>query len=377
MKKILYLTRLNPYDLKAWSGTNYFIFKILKKNFNVISVGPLSNRIRYLFLFKKFFYSIFKVKFDIDRPILVAKDFAKQIEKKINNIYYDAVVTSDTYLVSFLKTRKPIFIFTDMDFATYYNHYFSNSKISKKTLLEGNFCENLSLKKSKKIILTSDWAIRSCSSFYKIEKKKFIKLPFGANILKLPITKNILKNIRTKSQKVCNLISVGVHWERKGMDKAAELVAMMNKKGLSSKLFIVGAKVPHNYSTPKNVIILNFLDKNKDMEEFNKLLNKMHFHVLFSKAEGFGVVNSEASAFGLYTVTHNIGGISGAIADNINGFKFSINGNVEVISNHLINIFKNHKKFLKKSYSSREYYEKKLHWNIIGEKLKKIINKNS
>ncbi len=201
-------------------------------------------------------------------------------------------------------------------------------------------------------------------------------MPFGANILKLPITKNILKNIRTKSQKVCNLISVGVHWERKGMDKAAELVAMMNKKGLSSKLFIVGAKVPHNYSTPKNVIILNFLDKNKDMEEFYKLLNKMHFHVLFSKAEGFGVVNSEASAFGLYTVTHNIGGISGAIADNINGFKFSINDNVEVISNHLINIFKNHKKFLKKSYSSREYYEKKLHWNIIGEKLKKIINKN-
>ena len=377
MKKILYLTRLNPYDLKAWSGTNYFIFKILKKNFNVISVGPLSNRIRYLFLFKKFFYSIFKVKFDIDRPILVAKDFAKQIEKKINNIHYDAVVTSDTYLVSFLKTRKPIFIFTDMDFATYYNHYFSNSKISKKTLLEGNFCENLSLKKSKKIILTSDWAIRSCSSFYNIEKKNFIKLPFGANLLKIPIKKEILKNIRTKNQKVCNLVSVGVHWERKGMDKATELVAMMNKKGLPSKLFIVGAKVPHNYSTPKNVIILNFLDKNKDMEEFYKLLNKMHFHVLFSKAEGFGVVNSEASAFGLYTATHNIGGISGAIADNLNGFKFSINEDVEVISNHLINIFKNKKKFLKKSYSSREYYEKKLHWNIIGEKLKKIINKNS
>jgi glycosyltransferase involved in cell wall biosynthesis len=112
------------------------------------------------------------------------------------------------------------------------------------------------------------------------------------------------------------------------------------------------------------------------MEEFYKLLNKMHFHVLFSKAEGFGVVNSEASAFGLYTITHNIGGIPGAIADNINGFKFSIKDDVEAISNHLINIFKNHKKFLKKSYSSSQYYEKILHWNITGEKLKKIINKS-
>lgn len=376
MKKILYLTRLNPNDLKAWSGINYFIFKILKKHFDVISVGPLSNRVRYLFLLKRFFYSFFKIKFDIDRPILVAKDFAQQIEKKIKNIHYDAVVTSDTYLVSFLKTSKPIFIFTDMDFATYYNHYFSNLNISKKTLLDGNFCENLSLKKSRKIILTSDWAIRSCSRFYKIPKKKFIKLPFGANLLKLPIKKKLFKNIRIKSQKICNLISIGVHWERKGMDKAVELVTKMNEKGLSSKLFIVGAKVPNNYSIPKNVIILNFLDKNEDMEEFYKLLNKMHFHVLFSKAEGFGVVNSEASAFGLYTITHNIGGIPGAIADNINGFKFSIKDDVEAISNHLINIFKNHKKFLKKSYSSRQYYEKILHWNITGEKLKKIINKS-
>jgi hypothetical protein len=59
-----------------------------------------------------------------------------------------------------------------------------------------------------------------------------------------------------------------------------------------------------------------------------------------------------------------------------NAFKFSIKDDLDVISNHLINIFKNHKKFLKKSHSSRIYYEKMLDWNITGNKLKKIINKN-
>ena len=150
----------------------------------------------------------------------------------------------------------------------------------------------------------------------------------------------------------------------------------MNEKGQITKLFIVGAKAPNNYIFDKNVYILNFLDKNKDQKKFYKLLSKIHFHVLFSKAEGFGVVNSEASAFGIYTVAYNVGGISGAIKNNVNGRLFSLTENVEIISNYLINIFRNHKKFLKKSYSSRAYYDKMLNWDIIGIKLRKIITKN-
>ena len=54
-KKILFLTRLDPENIKSWSGLNYYILRLLKKNFDVITVGPLSNRIRYIFLIKKFF----------------------------------------------------------------------------------------------------------------------------------------------------------------------------------------------------------------------------------------------------------------------------------------------------------------------------------
>jgi hypothetical protein len=82
-KKILFLTRLDPENIKSWSGLNYYMLRLLKKNFDVIIVGPLSNKIRYIFLIKKIFFSAFGIKFDIDRPILVAKNFAKQIKKKI------------------------------------------------------------------------------------------------------------------------------------------------------------------------------------------------------------------------------------------------------------------------------------------------------
>lgn len=55
-KKILFLTRLDPEKIKSWSGLNYYMLRLLKKNFHVITVGPLSNRIRYIFLIKKFFF---------------------------------------------------------------------------------------------------------------------------------------------------------------------------------------------------------------------------------------------------------------------------------------------------------------------------------
>ena len=85
-KKILYLTRLNPYDLRSWSGLSYFILKSLKKNYKIVTIGPLSNRIRGIYVLKRLFFSLFNIKFDIDRPKLVSKDFARQIEKKISNI---------------------------------------------------------------------------------------------------------------------------------------------------------------------------------------------------------------------------------------------------------------------------------------------------
>jgi hypothetical protein len=59
MKKILYLTRLDPYSLKSWSGTNFFLLKALKNNFKVINIGPLSNRVRFFFLIKKLFFFFF------------------------------------------------------------------------------------------------------------------------------------------------------------------------------------------------------------------------------------------------------------------------------------------------------------------------------
>ena len=127
------------------------------------------------------------------------------------------------------------------------------------------------------------------------------------------------------------------------MNKAIKLTQKMNELGQKTNLFIIGAKPPKDIILPKNIKLIKFLDKNKNNQEFNKILFNSHFHLLFSNTEAFGVVNCEASAYGLYTITHDLGGIEGAIFNNKNGFRFSKNEPIEKISKYLINIFRNKK----------------------------------
>jgi glycosyltransferase involved in cell wall biosynthesis len=375
-KTILYLTRLDPYNLRSWSGLSYFILKTLQKNFNVITVGPLSNRIRYFYVLIRFFYSIFDIKFDIDRPIKVARDFARQIEKKISDKNYDAILTSEPYLVSFLRTKKPIFIYTDFLFSTLYLDYYKNVKVCSETLLEGNYCELTSLKKSKKILLTSQYAINHAANYYKIKKSSFSYLPFGANFNLIPNKNKIIQTIKNKQFEICNLISSGVDWNRKGMDKAIEVVNRINENGIRAKLYIVGTKHKKNKNISMNVTCIKFLDKNnlRDQKIYSKLLCKSHFNILFSKAEAFGLVNIEASAFGLYTITNNIGGISGSVKNNLNGYRFDPKTNSSSIADYIIKIFSNKNNYINKSLSSRDVYDKEFNWDVIAKKLKKIIN---
>ena len=63
------------------------------------------------------------------------------------------------------------------------------------------------------------------------------------------------------------------------------------------------------------------------------------------------------------------------VSNGINGRRFDPqNDDLDKISDYIINIFNDKKKFIRKSLLSRNQYDKKLNWDVIGDKLIKIIN---
>ena len=169
--KIAYITIHNPFDYKSYIRLNFNIYKCLKQSGNNVEcIGPLNQILKLVYIPKRFF-NLFRIKFDVDRQIAISKNYSTQVQNKIYKKNFDIILTSDTTTVSYLKTEIPIILWLDTSFYSWYQHYYSDLKVSKKTYAEGNICETKGTDKSK-ILVTSLWAKKEILKYYKCNPKK-------------------------------------------------------------------------------------------------------------------------------------------------------------------------------------------------------------
>ncbi len=367
--KIAYISIDDPRNHISWSGLKLNIYKTLKSlKHDILPIGPLRNVSRLPFVLKREFYKKINIKYDSERKISLSKKYSKRIMTILKNKKIDLIFTSDTYLTSFLKTDIPIILWLDVTYKTYYNHYFDKKKFHRKSFQEANFLEKLALDKAKKIILTSSWSKKQTVKNYKINPKKIHILPFGSNL------KNNKKINFNKSKKnYLSLLSVGVDWERKGMEKSINITKYLNKIGIDTKLNIIGGNNKKKF--PKYIIQHGFLDKNikKDYLTLKKLFISSDIHILMTIKEAAGVVFAEANSFGLFNITNDVGGVRGMIKNNINGKLFKINDDHKKIAKYISKIFKDKKIFKRLKKNSYKYYIKELSWNANSKKIQKIL----
>lgn len=370
--KIAYISIDDPKDYISWSGLKLNIYKTIKAlNHDVKILGPLKDLKRLPFVINREVFKIFNLKYDSERKNILSSLYSKKIDKFISKNKVDLVFTSDSYLVSHLETKIPIVIWLDVTYKTYFDHYFKDEKIHKTSFYEANHLEKLALKKAKKIILTSEWSRKETIKNYNINPKKIEIIPFGSN---LDHTRRIISKKNYK--KNLDLVSIGVDWKRKGMDKAVKITKNLNQIGLNTRLHIIGSK-NNNKKLPSYIHQLGFLNKNlkKDrMKIINTLLNS-DFHILMTEKEACGVVFAEANSFGVYNITNDVGGVKGMIKNNVNGKLFNLKDDESKIAKYIFRIFKNKKKYHELRKNSLTYYNTKLNWEANAAKLQAILSK--
>ena len=128
--KIAIISRSNLNDRVYWSGAIQTIYSKLNsnKNLQIIKIDKLNNSFRKLFALKREYLKYTKkVKFDDAYNEFVSKNFAEQIEKKLNKFNnIDFLLCFDSSLVAYLKVNIPIILWTDLLYSDYYDHYFKN-----------------------------------------------------------------------------------------------------------------------------------------------------------------------------------------------------------------------------------------------------------
>ena len=131
--KIAYISIDDPKDNISWSGLKLNIYKTLKLlKHDIKVIGPLKDFTRFPFVIKREFLKRVNLKYDSERKTLLSKKYSKKIMSEIKNQKIDLIFTSDTYLVSFLRTNIPIILWLDATYHTYHTHYYGRNKIHKK-----------------------------------------------------------------------------------------------------------------------------------------------------------------------------------------------------------------------------------------------------
>lgn len=374
--KISYVTTYDALDIHNWSGLGYSIAKMLEnQNADIDYIGNLQTQLNLSLKLKQRAYRRFsKKKFDISREPFIAKQYAKQVQMKLNSTS-DIVFSPGSIPIALLETKKPKVFYTDATFAGMLGFYDSFSNLCSETIKHGNYLEKVALETSDLIIYSSDWAAKTAIDNYSIDPNKIKVVPFGANMICKRNLNDIKEIINNRSSDTLNLLFMGVDWIRKGGDFAVNITKELNNLGIKTILHIVGIKKLPFENIPNFIVNHGYISKNskEGVNKIEQLFINSHFLVLPSLADCTPIVYPEANSYALPCISTNVGGIPTIIRDDINGKMFSLKSDITEWSNYILNLFADKAKYKALCMSSFGEYENRLNWNVAGKTIMNLM----
>jgi glycosyltransferase involved in cell wall biosynthesis len=379
--RIAYVTPFDAETLDAknnWSGTGYYIGKALKhqsESFDYIS--PLKDRLspKLVSTIKNLYHRYSGENYIKYIEPLLLQDYARQIAKKLDDIETDVVFSASSDSIAYLEYDKPLAFWADATFANLIDFYPAYSNLCKESLENAHSVQSISLSKSQLAIYSSDWAAQTAIDFYHADPRKVKVVPFGANVENDINIDDIKAAIESRPTDVCKLLFLGVDWFRKGGDIALEVSNYLNDIGLNTELTIIGCEPICKDPIPGFVKPLGFIDKSTHdgKKKISKLIAASHFLILPSIADCTPIVFCEANSLGVPCISRRIGGIPTIIRDDVNGKLFDMDSKANVYGEYILNTFKNYNQYKKLALSAFNEYEKRLNWQVAGEKVKDLL----
>jgi glycosyltransferase involved in cell wall biosynthesis len=374
--RIAYVTTYDANDRINWSGLGHAIMQSLRgSGLEVLPVGPLKTHFKFLGVKRRLYRRVLGRTYDFDREALPAYGYARQIRAKLRDEKCDVVFSPGVIPISRLSCRQPIVIWADATFASYVRHYGFDRDYCAESIRAGHRTEKQAFDRSSLLIFASDWAAESAIVDYGVSPSKVKVVPFGANFNNPPNREAALQSVESRAADCCRLITIGVDWFRKGVPRSIELASLLNSRGLRTILTVVGCPVPPGITVPDFVNAVGFVDKRiRDGEKrISDLLAGSHFHVLFSRAEAFGVVFAEANAHAVPNIASDVGGIGSAVVNGHGGQRFSMTTPIGEIADYVEALMRDRNRYIELAVKARQQYEDRLNWLVAGAAVKRHL----
>lgn len=365
----------SPEDVTTWSGTPYFILRELRRQgVDVEVIAPLKRPFKYLFTPHKFISKLTHSSVQINRRPIALRAFAAQIEQRIQGKRFDAIFSTSSIPISYLKSGIPVLYWTDAvteAMEGYYAGAFSN--MSARELRIAHNQEQAALDRASFAVYASNWAASAVNSSYGTPDGKVQVIEFGAN---LPIENDVnditaLNKQRLQSQ--CILLFIGVDWERKGGAVAFEAAKLLNEQGINTALKVIGCKGPDSPFVEN----FGFINKNtpEGQSQIKKLLATSTFFILPTRAEAAGIVFCEAAAFGLPALATRTGGVQTYVIDSISGYCLPVEADGQAYADRIAASLSSEEAYCRLSMNAFERYKRTLNWEVGVSSLLRLVER--
>lgn len=369
--KIAYITTGNPFHKNSWSGTDYYVRKALEDQGCIVYCIYGYKYYNLKIILRKIWAKLLKKIYQGNRNIYTSNKWAHDIIANLEE-NTDAILSLSTIPVASLKTNIPIYIYIDGIYEYMLKQGFRNVLNNTQ---KAHQIEDYAIQNCTKIITSSFASAEIIKNKYQSSEGKVEIVPLGANLDIYPSYEEIIQNINRKTLEICKILFVGVSWERKGAQLVINTIKMLHEQGFPIELHLVGIKkIP--IELEPYIINHGFINKMEpnEFKILNTLYKECHFLFVPSYAEAYGLVFCEASAYGMPSISHAIGGIPTIIKNNINGRLFENGTQPEVFAKYIKETFNNKDEYKKLSLNSFTRFQEELNWKSSSKKLIKIMS---
>jgi glycosyltransferase involved in cell wall biosynthesis len=365
--KIVFLSPGDPRNRRQWSGTINAIFVALQKrdgNIRFITGGILE----WIGRAARKLLSLVGINLELRYSKAFGWLAGWWTSARLWTVKADAVVAvAASSYVAFLRTRMPIIYISDATFAAIERLNPEFAALPAWLRRDGNDLERRSLRRSSHIIYPSEWARRSAVEDYGMDDRIIHVMPFGPNL-----SRELLGQYRTVKIADFNssvrILCVAADWKRKNGDYVLEIGRALRRAGLPCELFLVG-RIPATVRSGDGVHVIGFLNKNDPahLARLCDLYQKAHFFIMPTTIDAYGIVFSEAQAFGCPSITFDVGGTATAVLDKETGIVLPLTATAEDFARRVEELVQDPLSYETMSRNARRRYERSANWEAWAE----------
>ena len=195
---ICFLSSVNPFDIRSWSGTLYHMTAFFEKQNTVEWIGDNIISQHYAFRSKEEYY-----------PEFYAQLYGKILSERINRSNHDVVIVRDYFLGAYLDVNRPIVYIGDTTFRLF------KENLNIPSIEFENVADNL----EKKMIDNSDCIIFSSNRAKQSAVKDYNCLKDKIHVVEFEPISRILRNGNTISTQAYAIWFYRAKLGEKGGDK--------------------------------------------------------------------------------------------------------------------------------------------------------------